>query len=217
MIILGLTDIHGDVSNVDKFSDKILEADVILLVGDITNFGREVETKLVVDKIREYNSNVFAVSGNCDYSEVDAWLDQEGLNIHGKGVVINGIGFIGVGGSLVTPFNTPNEISEDDFQRAMEKGIADLPKDIPFVLVTHQPPFQTKCDRLSSGMNVGSKSVRDFIEHNKPLICFSGHIHEARGVDRVGETDVINPGQFGAGRYSYARISDKVEEILIQF
>jgi Icc-related predicted phosphoesterase len=216
MIIIGLTDIHGDISKIEQIYDELSEADVVLIGGDITNFGREKEAMDVINAIRKNTSSILAISGNCDYRQVYDCIEKEGLNIHGKGTVINDIGFIGVGGSLFTPFNTPNEMSEDDFKLSLDKGLSELPSDTPVVLVSHQPPFQTACDILNTGMYVGSKSVRQFIEKNQPLLCFTGHIHEASAIDKIGDTQIINPGPFFNGNYTYVKISDKVDEVLIR-
>ena len=48
------------------------------------------------------------------------------------------------------------------------------------------------------------------------LICFSGHIHEARGIETIGETKVINPGSLREGKYAYARINTRIEKIEIR-
>ncbi len=216
MIILGLPDIHGDISRIEKIADQLSKADMVLLVGDITNFGKEKETQEVINAIKKHTSAILAVSGNCDYAGVDKYIEKEGVNIHGKGTVFDNVGFLGLGGSLITPFNTPNEFSEEALEHALDKGLSELPSTAPMVLVSHQPPFQTTCDIINTGMNVGSKSVRQFIETQQPLICFTGHIHEANGIDQIGNTHIINPGPFFNGQYAYARISDKVEEVLIR-
>jgi Icc-related predicted phosphoesterase len=35
----------------------------------------------------------------------------------------------------------------------------------------------------------------------KPDVCISGHIHESRGKDKVGDTVVLNGGMFRDGWY----------------
>jgi predicted phosphodiesterase len=39
MIIVALADIHGDVGRLSAASEDLSSADVVLLVGDLTNFG----------------------------------------------------------------------------------------------------------------------------------------------------------------------------------
>jgi Icc-related predicted phosphoesterase len=40
----------------------------------------------------------------------------------------------------------------------------------------------------------GSQAVRDVLERHQPLLALHGHIHESRGVAKVGKTVCINPG-----------------------
>ena len=216
MIIVALPDIHGEVSRVGEISAELAEADVVLLVGDITHFGGEREAHQVVDSIRSVNPRILAVSGNCDYPDVEDYLIKEGLSIHRRSVVLDGVGFVGVGGSLTCPGRTPNEASEDDFEQYLTEAVSELPPNVPLILVAHQPPFETVNDMTNIGKHVGSRSLRGFIERYQPLICFTGHIHEGIGVDAIGETKIVNPGPFRNGQYAYARISDHVEELDIR-
>ena len=78
-----------------------------------------------------------------------------------------------------------------------------------FVLMTHQPAWGTKVDTVGEDQHTGSIAIRDFIEKNKPLLAISGHIHEAAGVDSIGDTVVINPGPLRLGRYAYIQIEGR--------
>ncbi len=216
MKIIGLTDVHGDVATVRKMADLLHAADLILLVGDITNFGRQAETESVLSALTPFAGRVLAVSGNCDYPEVDACLAAHNINLHGTSVVVDGIGFMGVGGSLITPFGTPNEISEEEIEGFLNKGYSLLEPDMPFVLVAHQPPHDSQCDRLSSGLQVGSHAVRKFIEARQPLACFTGHIHESVATDRIGSTPVTNSGPLNRGFYAFAEINRQSASVEIR-
>ena len=70
------------------------------------------------------------------------------------------------------------------------------------ILVSHTPPADTVVDRTGSGLHVGSRAVRQFIERVQPDLCLTGHIHEARGTDTLGRTLVVNPGELAAGGYA---------------
>ena len=216
MIIIGLTDVHGGLAAIERMGNIIGSADVVLFVGDITNFGKAPETAQVVAPVIQAAKKTLAVSGNCDYPEVDAYLNRQGVNLHGRGEMLDGIGFVGLGGSLITPFGTPNEYSESQLEEYLSRGIADLPErtDTPLVLVSHQPPIRTQCDRIATGAHVGSEAVRRFIEARQPLVCFTGHIHESKAVDTIGPTHIINPGMLTHGHYAYAEISGQGVEVL---
>lgn len=67
------------------------------------------------------------------------------------------------------------------------------------ILISHTPPAGTAIDRLKNGKHVGSEAVRAFIETHQPDLCISGHIHEARGEDTIGNTRIYNPGMLQHG------------------
>jgi Icc-related predicted phosphoesterase len=60
--------------------------------------------------------------------------------------------------------------------------------------VTHSPPWGTRLDRLYNGTPVGSRAIRAFIERHRPPLTLHGHVHESPGVDRIGTTVSVNPG-----------------------
>jgi len=66
----------------------------------------------------------------------------------------------------------------------------------------------------AAGLAVGA--VRAFIEETKPLIRFTGHIHEGRGIDALGPTRIVNPGPLGYGGHAYAVVSRTVETLEIR-
>lgn len=73
------------------------------------------------------------------------------------------------------------------------------------VLALHSPPHGTRCDVTHAGRHVGSRAIRAFLERHRPPLALSGHIHESPRVsgawrDRLGDTVVVNPGQFGTAR-----------------
>lgn len=216
MIIVALADIHDNLEGLSAASEDLSAADVVLLVGDLTNFGRQDAASRVVRAIRKYSDRVLAVPGNCDYPEVDAYLRGEGINLHRRCVVVEGVAFVGIGGSLPCPGRTPNEFSEEDFEAFLaEAGSAVHPYD-PLVLVTHQPPRGTVTDRIWNGLHVGSESVRAFIIGMQPVLCLTGHIHEGRGVDSIGRTKVVNAGPLSTGGYVYARVGRNAAEVEIR-
>lgn len=209
MRIVFLTDTHGDTLNLERMRTVLASSDLAVLVGDITNFGSHDDAVRVVDAIRRFQPNVYAVSGNCDYQDIDAYLDVENMNIHGKFVrVEKGLHLAGLGGSQITPFETPNEYQEKDYVRILEEmGKKAEAINSGFILAAHNPPQGTACDRLKSGISVGSVPVRRFIEKHSPLACVCGHIHESQGTDMIGDTLIINPGPAKDGYYAIMEIS----------
>jgi len=43
-------------------------------------------------------------------------------------------------------------------------------------------------------ISAGSTAVRKAVERDQPLVGLHGHIHESRGVTKVGRTLCLNPG-----------------------
>lgn len=214
MKILALTDLHGKIELLAHYSVFMKEADVVLLAGDTTNFGRQDEIRQIIDEIRRFNEKVFAVSGNCDHPEVEQYLDAQGISLNTKCIAYKDIHFAGLSGSLPCPGKTPQEYHDEEFAAIL--GYIEPQIIHPLVLVSHQPPFNTINDQVSGGLHVGSKSLRSFIEKNTPLICITGHIHEGKGVDTINETKVVNPGPAAWGNYAWINIEGgQIKELTI--
>lgn len=210
MLLIALSDIHDDIGNLSAIANDLAAADLVLLPGDLTNLGGRDAAARVVDAVRTINSRVRAVSGNCDMTpEVDEYLEREGLLLHGRCEVIGGLAFWGCGGSLPCPSRTPNECSEKELAAVLAKAAAQMPEGMPSVLVVHQPPFETTADFASIGKHVGSKAVRESILKHKPAVCLTGHIHEGKGIDALGQTTIVNPGPLRAGGYARILLNGK--------
>lgn len=209
MRILALADIHGRLDNLDSFEPHAASADLILLLGDITHFKGAKEAARVLDRIRSLTPHVLAVSGNVDRPEVERFLDEAGVGLHGRGWVAGNVGIFGLGGSNTTPLGTPNEFKDSDLLPLLEQGHEQV-KDAPCrILACHVPPRKTKVDRIFLGLHAGSRSVRAFIEKARPHLCLCGHIHESPGEDLVGSTVVLNPGPFFKGGYAVVDVDEK--------
>ena len=201
MKIISFGDIHEDLNNLTLLKNEMESADLVIVTGDLTNFNGRKEAERVIDEIMKYNENVLAQLGNLDQPEVNDYLTEKGINLHRNGFIRDDIGIFGVGGSNLTPFNTPTEFSEDEIETFLLEGI-DKVKDAKFkIMVPHMPPKDTKIDIITAGAHVGSQSVRDFILKHKPDIALSGHIHEARGSDTIENTLAFNAGMFREGGY----------------
>jgi Icc-related predicted phosphoesterase len=69
--------------------------------------------------------------------------------------------------------------------------------------------MNTKLDLIYSGMHVGSEVVRKFIENKQPEVAICSHIHEAKGIDFIGRTTIINPGRFPEGYCGIVNVEEK--------
>ena len=104
----------------ELFSEISSHADVLLLCGDLTNFGRTREAEILAEDIKSCTIPVLGVLGNHDYECGQPEVVCEIL--HGAGMVvldeqaheIDGVGFAGVKGFLggfgrgeLAPFGEP--------------------------------------------------------------------------------------------------------------
>ena len=121
-----------------------------------------------------------------------------------------GLTFVGLGGSLPCPGRTPNESDDDRFGHCLRQALGNWqgPSE-KLVVITHQPAYGTGLDQIGSGIHKGSPALRRFIEETQPILALSGHIHEARCIDHLGDTTLVNPGPFKAGYYAVAEIDGK--------
>ncbi len=216
MIVINIADIHGNAGPISEMGGVLSSADLILLSGDITHFGGEREASEILDQIRAYNPNVLAVTGNCDNKDVDSYLESEDIQIHGRSVDFNGVAIFGAGGSLPCPSPTPNIYTEDEYARILGDSIKGIDPNKPKIMVSHNPPINTLNDTIPTGDHVGGRVVREIIEKIQPLVCFTGHIHEAAGIDEIGVTKIVNPGPLGTRSYAYLEINDKIEALEIR-
>lgn len=214
MIIIGLTDLHGNGDYIEKIAGELTEADLIVIAGDITNFGGWNEAQTLLEHIGQYNSNILAVAGNCDKRGASEYLAERQIALDCNCVEFQNITFVGIGGSLPCPGHTPNECPDGNFAACLEQLEAKIHPEQPLVLVSHQPPAQTAVD-LVGGRHTGSVAIRDFIIRNEPVLGISGHIHEAMGTDKIGTTTLVNPGPFRHGRYVRIELGEKGPQITL--
>ncbi|OGQ95366.1 MAG: hypothetical protein A2521_06905 [Deltaproteobacteria bacterium RIFOXYD12_FULL_57_12] len=200
MRIVAFGDIHMEYGNIKKIP-ALAEADLVVITGDLTNFGGRADARQVLAAIRAINPNILALPGNLDQPEVGDLLIEEGISLHGQGRLLGNIGIFGVGGSNITPFKTPTEFSEAALTAILQDAHAQVKEAEHLILVAHPPPLNTRTDVIASGIHVGSPAVRTFIEAVQPALCLTGHIHEARGTDLLGATRIINPGMLKDGAW----------------
>lgn len=201
MKIVSFGDIHMATRNLARMREVLRDADLVIISGDLTNFGGIDDARRVLDSVRSVFPKILALPGNLDRPEVLDLLEEQGVALHGKGVSLGEVGIFGCGGSNMTPFGTPLEFSEEEILRTLRQGYEQVRAQRALLMVCHTPPYETKCDRLPGGRPVGSMAARRFIEEVRPQVCISGHIHESVATDAIGPTAVVNAGPFKGGGY----------------
>lgn len=201
MKIVSFGDVHMAIGHMTKIAAELATADLLILSGDLTNFGGRNDAAKVLTAARSYCPAVLALPGNLDRPDVIDFLRTEQVSLHGESRKIDHLGIFGCGGSNVTPFHTPLEYQDHELGAVLAQAYAEVVDAPVQLMVCHTPPYATRLDRLATGTPVGSQSVRDFIARHQPQVCISGHIHESPGIDMIGRTTILNAGPFSAGGY----------------
>ncbi len=205
--ILVVSDIHDKYENVKKL--KNISRDLTIVLGDFVEFGKpEISTvRRILEELGSQGETLY-VPGNCDPREATKDLGIANTsNIHMRYRVLGDYVLVGYGGSNPTPFNTPLEIPEDVIEREFESIIKEaLGTGKKLIFICHAPPKDTAIDKIVSGAHVGSKAIRDLVEKYRPILGLHGHIHEAIGMERLGDSIVFNPGPLAWGRYAILEI-----------
>ncbi|MET1123741.1 MAG: metallophosphoesterase [Archaeoglobaceae archaeon] len=191
MKILLISDIHSSFGNLKRvLADASF--DIVAIAGDITNFRSE-DVKHA-DAIIAKFGYAYAVHGNCDYEEILEY-DLDAIEfVHARSVRVDDFVLHGVGGSGITPFNTPSEYGEDEMEFFFSKfrlGERNF-------LLSHCPP-KGILDRTRFGMHAGCEVIRRHADDFELIMC--GHIHESPGVFR-GSFVAVNPGPVFERRYA---------------
>jgi len=122
------------------------------------------------------------------------------------------------GYSNPTPWKTPRETDEETLEQLLEKSVEGIDDFTSAIFNMHVPPYDSTlddCPKLDWSTDpptpvviagvpqsapAGSTAVRKIVEKYQPLVLLTGHIHESRGLVKVGRTTVINPGsEYGEG------------------
>jgi Icc-related predicted phosphoesterase len=198
--LLALGDIHGRIGWTPALESAAASAAAIVVTGDLTQFGTPRDADRILDELSAFPGTLYAIAGNCDSPGIETRLQQRSVSLHGQGRMIGDrIGMCGVSGSNTTPFATPLEYTDAELEAALRRGW-EMIRTAPLrIVVHHAPPWGTTVDLTGGGRHVGVRGLRTFCEQEGPELVLCGHIHEARGIDRIGETLVVNGGMAARG------------------
>ncbi|MGB9727595.1 MAG: metallophosphoesterase family protein [Nitrososphaeria archaeon] len=164
-------------------------------------------------KLKDKNVKCYISPGNDDSRIVDEYLKSSKYIIYPEEQVVRIDEFhemITLGVSNITPWHCIRDMEEEVIEQKIEKLVSQV-KDLKNCIFNiHVPPYGTPLDlapkldenlkpvALPTGgvdmVNVGSISVRKAIEKYQPLLGLHGHIHESRGIFKIGRTLCVNPG-----------------------
>lgn len=175
--------------------------------------------KIASERLKDSGTVCYISVGNDDDTVVDQVLSsQSSDNIvfcEEKIVRLDEHEMLSLGTSNRTPWNSPREADEEVLKKKLESLVEQIEQPENSIFSVHVPPKNSGIDSapqidenfkpvVKGGqpvmIGVGSTAVRDAIEIYKPMLGLHGHIHESRGVYKLGRTICINPGsEYGQG------------------
>jgi Icc-related predicted phosphoesterase len=204
---------HDDIKSL--LSSMANSADVILLCGDLCDYGLPEEAQFLAREIANLRVPVVAVLGNHDFesgkvSEVESTLLDAGVNLlDGKSCEIHGIGFAGTkgfGGGFGDRALQP--WGEDTIKRfvheAVEEGLklesalAGLRTEKRIALLHYSPILQTVVGEPPEIVPfLGSSRLEEPLNRYPVTAIFHGHAHrgtpEGKTKDSVPVYNVAKP------------------------
>ncbi|MCQ2591577.1 MAG: metallophosphoesterase family protein [Treponema sp.] len=212
MKLLVLSDLHANNQILDKMDELFSQADAVLFAGDYAECFKPETGKEALLKLCKKHDVIFSVLGNCDNYDFLETLENEDVSVEGTLVYYKGLAIAGSGGGTIFTGKTEFERTEEeilsDFD-IVKDAVADGGDDSLWknlVLISHNPPKGQLCDKVNESLHAGSQMFTDFILENQPLAVVCGHIHEGIGVEKIGETTVVNPGSLGEGHYAWLEL-----------
>jgi len=171
--------------------------------------GTERWISMADDKLKGKVHRVIVCPANDDMFEIDPVLQSGHVVEMGseEPLELEGFTMVSFGWTNPTPWDTFRELPDDKLGERVDQILEKVTDPSKTIFNFHAPPYGTGIDEapaLDENMNikaggkamrpVGSKSIREAEERVQPLLGLHGHIHESKGVFRLGRTLVLNPG-----------------------
>ncbi|HET6379776.1 MAG TPA: hypothetical protein VFH63_01910 [candidate division Zixibacteria bacterium] len=194
---------------------KALEADADRLHQlFVEKMNRRLETWLAFagEYLEPLKIPLWVIPGNDDDVSVDPILNaaQYARNVDHQVVELDEHHeLVSMGDTSMTPWECPRDYPEEHMQVAVRDLVEKIRNPAGAIFNFHCPPFNTKIDQapaLNRDLEIqfeggqvimtsaGSPAIRRAVEEVQPLLSLHGHIHEARGIQKVGRTVALNPG-----------------------
>ena len=191
---------HGDQAATDALFLQVMES-------TLTRWLR-----LASERLDPARTRLYVMLGNDDEPALREILAASPVVVDPEDLVVDlgeGIQMMSCGFANPTPWRSPREMPEAKLRAHLESLVAQLDDPSRSVFNLHVPPIRTSIDTapvvsedlapvIQGGSvlmgSAGSEAVRAVIETYQPLIALHGHIHESRGVAKLGRTVCVNPG-----------------------
>jgi Icc-related predicted phosphoesterase len=202
MRIAATADIHFTPQSYDHVREPLSrvreEADVLVIAGDLTNYGKIDEMHSLLNGLVRLRLPIVAVLGNHDYEsgqeqELIKMLTTEGIKVlDGSSYERDGVGFAGTKGFLggfgrgvLTAFGEKEvkafvQASLDEAMK-LERALTMLrtPK---IVIVTHYAPVAETVHGEPAEIwpYLGSSRLAEVIDRHQAVLAFHGHAHHGK-------------------------------------
>ncbi|HTD17521.1 MAG TPA: metallophosphoesterase [Chthoniobacterales bacterium] len=196
----------------DLFVNATSNADVLVIAGDLTEYGSPEEALVLAEDLRTHvRIPVIAVLGNHDFesgkpAEVQSALEGVGVTfLDGSGTEINGVGFAGVCGfgggfdrQMLSPWGEPlikAFVQEGvDHSLRLGKALTNLTTEKKVVLLHYSPVRGTvKGENPEIYPFLGSSHLESTIDHFGATVVFHGHAHNGEAAGKTaGDVPVFN-------------------------
>ena len=198
------------------FEEISEQADVLLLCGDLTNFGKIGEAEILAEDIRHCTIPVLGVLGNHDYEcgvheDVARILHEGGMIVLDEQAhEIDGVGFAGVKGFIggfgrgeLAPFGEPEikafvDIANNE-ARKLENGLRSLRTEKAVAVLHYSPIVGTLVgEPIEIFQYLGSQRLADAIDRFDNIsFVVHGHAHHGTYEGKtLRGTPVYNVAQF---------------------
>lgn len=175
--------------------------------------------ELADERLRGAGAECYVMPGNDDEFGIEDLIEGSAtvVNPEKRVVEIGGgeLEMISCGWANPTPWNSPRECPDEELGVKIGEMLPGLTGTKPALYNLHVPPHASGLDwapKLTPDLRpiqqggelqmepVGSKSVDAALREGQPVLGLHGHIHESRGVARIGRTVSLNPGsRYGKG------------------
>jgi Icc-related predicted phosphoesterase len=202
MRIAATADIHFSPQSYDRIREPLSrvrdEADVLVIAGDLTNYGKPDEMHSLLNALVRLRIPIVAVLGNHDYEsnqeqELMKLMTAEGIKVlDGSSYERDGVGFAGakgfIGGfgrGVLTAFGEKEvkafvQASIDETMK-LERALSMLrtPK---IVIVTHYAPIAETVngEPMEIWPYLGSSRLSEVIDRHGAVLALHGHAHHGR-------------------------------------
>jgi Icc-related predicted phosphoesterase len=174
--------------------------------------------RLAEERLGNTDVKCYISPGNDDIFDIDPVLNSSHYVVNPEERVValdDEHEMITLGFTNHTPWNSPREVDEVELGEKIDRMTGSVKNMKSAIFNIHIPPIDTLIDKapmvdralravVRAGQvqftSAGSSACRKAIETHQPMLGIHGHIHESRGIVKIGRTLCANPGsEYGEG------------------